>query len=87
MAGQTPFFLTGANAKIRVNGVTLAFCTNLSYSIAVNHATPQVLGMYEGSSVEPLSYRVTGSFTIIKYTARITSYNVCYTKLLRNETD
>jgi len=69
VAGLRPFFLTGANAKIKVNNATLAFCTDLSYTITVNHATPQVLGMYEGSSVEPLSYRVTGSFTIIKYTA------------------
>ncbi len=73
MAGIRPFFLTGANAKIKVNNVTLAFCTDMSYTITVNHATPQVLGMYEASSVEPLSYRVTGSFTIIKYTADATS--------------
>lgn len=73
MAGLAPFFLTGANAKIKVNGVTLAFCTDVSYTVTVNHTTPQVLGMYEGSSVEPLSYRVTGSFSIIKYTADATS--------------
>lgn len=71
MAGMRPFFLTGANAKIRVNGVTLAYVTNLSYSIQVNHATPRVLGMYEPSSVEPLSYLVTGSFTVAKYVADI----------------
>lgn len=69
MAGVQPFFLTGANAKIRVNGVTLAYCTNLSYSIAVNHIAPHVLGMYEATNVEPVSYKVTGTFSIIKYTA------------------
>ncbi len=73
MSGQKPFFLTGANAKIRVNGVVLAFCTNIAYSITVNHATPILLGMYESSSVEPLSYDVSGSFSIIKYTAGIKS--------------
>lgn len=71
MAGQKPFFLTGANAKIRVNGKTLAFVTNLSYSVDIKHATPTVLGMYEPSSVEPLSYIVTGSFTVVRYTADI----------------
>lgn len=71
MAGMRPFFLTGANAKIRVNNTTLAFCTNLSYSVQVNHATPRVLGMYEPTSVEPLSYLVTGSFSIIKYVADV----------------
>lgn len=73
MAGLKPFFLTGANAKIRINGVTLAFATNLSYSITVNHATPTVLGMYEPSSIEPISYAVSGSFTVIRYVADITS--------------
>jgi hypothetical protein len=71
MAGKQPFFLTGANAKIKVNGVTLAFATNLSYSVRVDHATPTVLGMYEPSSIEPLSYMVTGQFTVIRYVADI----------------
>ena len=69
MAGMKPFFLTGANAKIKVNNVTLAYCTNVSYSVTVNHATPRVLGMYEPTSVEPLSYLVTGSFTVVRYIA------------------
>lgn len=67
MAGLAPFFLTGANAKVVLNGKTLAFCTDLSYSVQVNTVTPKVLGMYEGSSVEPLGYQVTGSFSIIRY--------------------
>lgn len=67
MSGLRPLFLTGANAKIKLNGKTLAFCTDLSYSIQVLHQTPKVLGMYEGSSVEPLGYTVSGSFTIIRY--------------------
>jgi hypothetical protein len=67
MAGIKPFFITGANAKIKLNGKTLAFCTDLSYSIQVAHQTPKVLGMYEGSSVEPLGYTVSGSFTVIRY--------------------
>lgn len=69
MAGMQPFFLTGGNAKIRVNNKTLAFCTQLSYSIKVSHVNPKVLGMYEGHNIEPTGYEVTGSFTIIKYTA------------------
>ena len=71
MAGIKPFFLTGANAKIKVNGRTLAYCTNLSYSVKIDHAEPQVLGMYEASSVEPLSYRVSGSFSIVRYVADV----------------
>lgn len=68
MAGVKPFFITGANAKIKINGKTLAFCTDLSYSIQIAHQTPKVLGMYEGSSVEPLGYTVSGSFSVIRYT-------------------
>lgn len=71
MAGMRPFFLTGANAKIKVNNMTLAYCTDLSYSVVVNHATPRVLGMYEATSVEPLSYSVTGSFTVVRYVADV----------------
>lgn len=67
MSGISPFFISGATAKIKVNGKTLAFCTDLSYTIDVIHKTPKVLGMYEGTSVEPLGYSVTGSFTILRY--------------------
>ena len=73
MAGMRPFFLTGANAKIRVNMKTLAYCTNLSYTVDVKHATPTVLGMYEASSVEPMSYKVSGSFSVIRYVADMVS--------------
>lgn len=67
MSGIRPFFVNGANAKIKLNGKTLAFCTDLSYSVSVLTQTPKVLGMYEGSSVEPLGYTVNGSFTIVRY--------------------
>lgn len=62
-----PFFLTGANAKIKVNNKTVAFCTDISYSVQVMHQTPKVLGMYEGTSVEPIGYSVSGSFRVIRY--------------------
>jgi len=70
---MTPFFITGSNAKIKLNGKTLAFCTELSYSVQVLTQTPKVLGMYEGSSVEPLGYSVSGSFSIIRYVKDISS--------------
>lgn len=73
MSGIRPFFVNGANAKIKLNGKTLAFCTDLSYSIQVLTQTPKVLGMYEGSSVEPLGYNVSGSFTVVRYVKDISS--------------
>ena len=69
MAGMKPFFLTGATAKIKVNDQTLAYCTNIAYSVTVNHATPRVLGMYEPTSIEPTRYLVTGTFSIVRYAA------------------
>jgi len=59
--------LTGANAKIIVNGLTMAFATDISYRISVRHATPKVLGMYENQEFTPLAYDVTGTFTVIRY--------------------
>ena len=67
MSKLSPFFITGANAKIRINGKVMAFCTDVSYSVDIIHQTPKVLGMYEGSSIEPLGYSVSGSFTVIRY--------------------
>jgi hypothetical protein len=67
MAGHRPLFVTGGNAKIKVNGKTLAFCTDISYSVQIITQTPKILGMYEGSSVEPLGYSVSGAFTVIRY--------------------
>lgn len=67
MANLTPFFVTGANCKIKVNGVTLAFATNLTYNVSIPHARPKTLGSYESNSLEPLSYNVDGSFSIVRY--------------------
>ena len=67
MAGMRPFFLSGGNAKIVVNGRTIAFCSDFSYSVQVITQTPHVLGLYEATSVEPLGYNVSGSFTVIRY--------------------
>lgn len=67
MAGLKSFFLTGANAKIKLNDVTLAFATDISYSIDVKHVAPKVCGQYEANTLEPLAYEVTGSFSIIRY--------------------
>ena len=67
MSGITPFFLTGANAKIVLNNQTVAFATNVSYRITVRHASPRVLGRYEVEAHEPLTYDVEGSLTVIRY--------------------
>lgn len=67
MAGVKPFFVTGANAKLILNGKTIAFCSDFACSVQILHQTPHVLGVYEGISVEPLGYNVSGGFSIIRY--------------------
>lgn len=67
MAKKIPAFLTGANAKIKVNGVTIAFATNVSYRISVQHSNPRVLGRYEVEEHQPLKYDVSGQLSVIRY--------------------
>lgn len=66
--GNSLFFPTGRNCKIRVNGVMLAYATDLSYRVEVTHVATKTLGIYEVNSIEPTSYKVEGSFSIIRYT-------------------
>lgn len=67
MANVAPFFITGANCKLKINGVTLAYATDLSYNVSIPHARARSLGSYETNSFEPLSYDVSGSFTVVRY--------------------
>jgi len=73
MSGVVPFFITGGNCKIRVNGVTLAFATDLSYKVVINHIPAKLLGVYEADTIEPISYSVSGQFTVIKYISDLKS--------------
>lgn len=74
MASKKPFFITGANCKIKVNGVTIAYATDLSYSVSINHAPVAILGVYESDTIEPLSYSVSGTFTVIRYVDSASKY-------------
>lgn len=67
MGGKKPFFVTGANCKLKINGVTMAYATDLSYSVTIAHQSMKVLGLYEADTQEPLTYSINGSFTLIRY--------------------
>lgn len=71
MAGKKSFFLTGANAKILLNNKTVAFATDVSYTVEVRHASPRVLGRFEVEVHQPLTYDVSGQMTIIRYSRGI----------------
>lgn len=67
MSGQVPFFITGSNCKIKVNGITMAFATDLAYNVQIIHQQAKVCGIYEADTIEPVAYSITGQFTVIKY--------------------
>lgn len=62
-----PFFLTGANAKIVLNHRTIAYATDISFNVNVAHFAPRLLGRFEVEDIQPLTYDVQGSLTIIRY--------------------
>ena len=68
MAGVKPGFITGANARIKLDGKTLAYCTDLNYTVDVAVIPIEVIGTYEVKSYEPVAYSVNGSFAVIRYT-------------------
>lgn len=67
MAGIKPTFITGAKAIVRVYGKALAFCSDVSYNVNVQHIPVEALGIFEIISNEPVSYNVDGTFSVIRY--------------------
>jgi hypothetical protein len=70
MAGKKAGFITGANAKIKMFGETVAFATDVSYDVTVDNVPVEAMGRYEVFSYEPVGYRIAGSLSIIRYTGR-----------------
>lgn len=73
MAQMKPGFLTGANAKIKMFGKTIAYCADVSYNITVQTIPIESMGKYEVHSNEPVAYSVDGGFSVIRYTKRASS--------------
>jgi hypothetical protein len=69
MAGIKSTFVVGARAKVKIDSKTLAFATNVNYTVDVAHIPVEVLGAYEVVAYEPVGYRVNGTLTIVRYTA------------------
>lgn len=68
MAGKIASLISGSNAKIKIDGITMAYATDLNYDINVQTIPVERMGQYEVCSNEPVSMTVSGSFTIIRYT-------------------
>ena len=71
-----PGFITGANAKIKMFDETLAYCTDVGYNIDVQTIPIESMGKYEVHSNEPVSYSVSGTLSVIRYTNRAAGSNI-----------
>ena len=69
MAGKKTTLLTGSNAKIKVNGVTLAYATDIQYSTTTHTFPVETMGRYEVVTSEPIATTVSGNFAVVRYTA------------------
>jgi hypothetical protein len=71
MAGVKPGFIHGANARVKLDGKTLAYCTDLNYTIDMATVPIEAIGSYEVKAYEPIAYSVNGSFSVIRYTKHL----------------
>ena len=63
-----PSFITGANAKIKAGGITIAYAQDVSYNTTVTTIPIETMGRYEVVSNEPVAYFIDGSLSVIRYT-------------------
>jgi hypothetical protein len=68
MAGKKPSFITGANAKIKVDGKTFAYASDVSYQVVVDTIPIETMGRYEAVTNEPVNYSVAGELSVVRYT-------------------
>lgn len=69
MAARKVSFVTGANAKVKVGGLTFAYASDVSYSVAVDTVPIETMGRYEAVTNEPVNYSVAGQLSIVRYTS------------------
>ena len=67
MAGVKPGLITGSNAKIQFGGKTLAYATDIQYSVDTAVIPVEVMGHFEVIANEPIAITVNGSFTVVRY--------------------
>lgn len=73
MAGKIPSFVTGATAKIKAGGLTMAYAQDVNYRVSVDTIPVETMGRYETVSNEPVNYSVSGELAIVRYTAVATA--------------
>lgn len=65
---KIPSFVTGANAKIKAGGITIAYAQDVTYNTTITTIPIETMGRYEVVSNEPVAYFIDGSLSIIRYT-------------------
>lgn len=70
MAGKKPFALTGANALIKLGAKILAYATDFSFQAAMETLGVETLGRLEVVEYSLVGYRVSGSFSVIRYATK-----------------
>lgn len=68
MASKKTSLITGSNAKVKINGITLAYATDVQYDVSVQTIPIETMGRYEVLANEPIATLVSGSFSIVRYT-------------------
>lgn len=71
MAGIKPALITGSNAKIQIDGKTIAYATDIQYSVDTAVIPVEVMGRYEVVTNEPIATSVAGSFTVVRYSSAV----------------
>lgn len=61
--------ITGANAKLKINGKTLGYATSVNVSTRVDMIPGETMGRFETVSNEPIAYSTSGNFTMLRYTS------------------
>lgn len=69
MANMKPGLITGSNAKIQIGGKTIAYATDVQYSVETAIIPVEVMGRYEVLTNEPIATSVAGSFTVVRYSS------------------
>ena len=69
MSGKKVSFITGANAKVKLGGITFAYASDVSYQVTIDTVPIETMGRYEAVTNEPVNYSVSGELSVVRYTS------------------
>jgi hypothetical protein len=81
MASKKVSFITGANAKVKVGGITFAYASDVSYQVVVDTVPIETMGRYEAVTNEPVNYSVSGELSVVRYTSIAKANNMTGTNV------